>query len=78
MVPAIIRLGLIALVAVLLLYGLYRILSRRSPYVCETCRHRGPMDRDGVLCRQGGREVFKNPVHIQNCHLYQSDPAARR
>ena len=34
---------------------------------CAGCVHCGRLDRDGVLCRFGRRETFKNHVHIANC-----------
>ena len=36
-------------------------------FKCHNCRHCKTLFDDGVLCRYGKREVFKNAVHIENC-----------
>lgn len=45
--------------------------ARRPDYKCATCRHCGRLDHDGVICRFGHREVFKNPAHIEMCTDHQ-------
>lgn len=58
------------------LWLIYRLVfgSRRAwlrDIKCSTCRHAGLLDEDGVLCRYGARETFKNTVHIGNCLDFQ-------
>ena len=47
----------------------------RDPRPCATCRHRGKLFDDGVLCRFDDREVFKNETHIRNCIDYERERA---
>jgi len=42
-----------------------------SGFKCRDCRHCGKLFVDGVLCRYGDRETFKNPTHISNCMDYE-------
>lgn len=58
------------------LWFIYRLVfgssrSRLGNVKCSTCRHAGLLDEDGVLCRYGARETFKNSVHIGNCLDFQ-------
>ena len=44
---------------------------RRHRFRCHDCVHLLASFDDGVSCGQGGRQVFKNPVHINNCMEYE-------
>ncbi len=44
---------------------------RRPRLRCHDCVHLLSAFDDGVSCGQGGRQVFKNPVHIANCMAYE-------
>jgi hypothetical protein len=72
MMQLLLRLAVIAL-AVLVLYWILagRSSSSKSKFKCSTCRHCGRLDSDGVICRFGRKQTFKNPVHIQNCTDYE-------
>ena len=64
-----IRLLLLAAFLGLIVWVAYRALgfTPRTRYKCRTCRYCGLLDEDGVVCHLGGRETYKNPVHISNC-----------
>jgi hypothetical protein len=34
---------------------------------CRDCRNCGKIFDDGVICRFGGKETFKNETHVGNC-----------
>jgi hypothetical protein len=36
-------------------------------FKCRTCRHCRRLDRDGVMCGFGTKQVFKNPAQIDMC-----------
>ena len=68
------------LVLVVFVVVIYRLLSGRSWRTrgrsgtggrsrlrCTDCRHLLTRYDDGVSCGLGGKQVFKNPVHISNC-----------
>jgi len=68
------------LVLVVFIVVIYRLLSGwggrlrgrsgaggRGRYRCADCRHLLTSYDDGVSCGFGGKQVFKNPVHISNC-----------
>ena len=61
---------LIPLVVIFLLYRFLKGFFGEPRFRCASCRHCGSLDSDGVICRFGRRETFKNPVHIQNCMDY--------
>ncbi len=72
--------ALLGLVLVVLLYRLARGVlggrrgqfgGRRTGFPCGTCTNCGNVFPDGVICRFGGRETFKNEVHIANCADYR-------
>ena len=41
-----------------------------SRFKCATCKNCGALFDDGVLCRYGAKETFKNETHIANCQDY--------
>ena len=61
-----------------LIYVAYRLFvslfPRRPRFKCATCRHCARLDADGVMCRFGDKETFKNPIHIENCIDFVDDP----
>ena len=69
---------LVFVVAVGALVVLAMKLFPRGPrFKCATCRHCGRLDRDGVMCRFGTKEVFKNAIHIENCMDHDFAPDSR-
>ena len=59
------------------IFVVYRLVQRfalggggRSGFKCRNCQHCKTLFDDGVLCRYGSKEVFKNAVHIENCQDY--------
>lgn len=72
MIPFLIRVGAVALLG----WVLYRLFlsggGATTNAKCAGCIHRGRLDEDGVLCRFGQRETFKNSVHIANCTDFES------
>ena len=43
---------------------------------CTDCAHRVKEYDDGVICRFGRSETFKNDAHIANCHSWQKRGSA--
>ena len=67
------------LVVAALVWLALRLFRRPRPrYKCATCRHCGELFPDGVLCRDGSRETFKNPIHIEMCPDFEDDPRIPR
>jgi hypothetical protein len=51
------------------------LLSGTPRFKCETCRHCGGMQEDGVHCRVGGTSTFKTAVHINYCTAHEERAA---
>ena len=71
-------LGLVTRIALVVIAAwiFYRLLIAKrggggGSFKCATCRHCGTLSDDGVLCRFGRTETFKNTVHISNCMDYE-------
>ncbi len=68
---------LLLAVVVYLIYVVVRAIlggdrpGGRKKFPCATCRNRGKMFDDGVMCKFRGRETFKNETHISNCIDYE-------
>ena len=77
MIPLLIRLLIFAAVATLICWLISKMISRKPRFKCATCRHCARMDHDGVICRFGQKETFKNPTHITNCPDFEDDPRIR-
>ena len=73
-IPLLIRAFIFVAVLYLVYKLAYLLFAPKPRYKCATCRHCGKMDRDGVMCRFGDRQVFKTPVHVENCMDYEDDP----
>ena len=67
---------LVVVIVVAFVVRLIRGPRRRlSEFKCATCRHCGRLDADGVICRYGKKQVFKGPVHIENCIDHERHPS---
>ncbi len=73
MVPLVIWL----LVMLTVVFFMGRLSVKRSPatsaFKCATCRNCGRIDPDGVMCRFGNKETFKNLTHIKYCMDFEDD-----
>ena len=61
-------------ILVALCFVVYKIvtsLRREKALKCRSCYHCKRLFDDGVICRYGSREVFKNQVHVENCQDYR-------
>lgn len=73
---------LVVLVVLFILYRVILFVLGRSdspltvgstPEKCRTCEHAARLFHDGVICRYGEKETFKNLVHIDNCPDYRRE-----
>jgi hypothetical protein len=74
MAPLLIRFFIFALIVLLVYWLATRIFFPKRRVRCATCRHCARLMPDGVMCRFGDKEVFKNAIHIENCLSFEDDP----
>lgn len=74
MVILLFRVLVLAAIVCGVVYFISVLLRPKPRFKCATCRHAGRISSDGVMCRYGSTEVFKNPVHIENCMDHEDDP----